>query len=66
MVSWFWLTLLWLESRELKAKLINPKECLDFLARCCGEGLQKPEGGRGGQQSIPILEGSTLEEAVPH
>ena len=39
------LTLLWLESRELNAKLINPKECLDFLARCCGGGLAEA-GGR--------------------
>lgn len=36
------------ESRELNTKLINPKECLDFLGRYCYWGGEDVEGGHEG------------------
>ena len=54
------------ESRELNTKLINPKECLDFLGRCCYGGGEDRGRSRRGRQSIPILECASLEDAAPH
>lgn len=34
------------ESRDLNAKLINPKECLDFLAGCWRRVAEATEGGK--------------------
>lgn len=55
------------EFRELNTKLINPKECLDFLSRrCYGSGAGEGRSREGEQQSIPILECASLEDAAPH
>lgn len=50
-IAWLLSTLIRLrlfsaESRELNTKLINPKECLDFLARCCARGVAGAAGRR--------------------
>lgn len=58
------------ESRELNTKLINPKEYLDFLSRCCYREPGRRGGGDGGhgrgRQSIPILECASLGNAASH